>query len=82
MAEPHPRVARSRAPKEFVTEKIRMSIPTNKDGSFEWHVGQSTRPYVKRTESYTLTITSGGKKKTMSVVVDRGERLNLGTIKL
>jgi hypothetical protein len=65
-----------------VTEKIKMSIPTEKNGSFEWHVGPSTRPYVKGTESYTLTITSGGKTKTMSVVVDRGQKRNLGTIKL
>jgi hypothetical protein len=67
---------------EFVTEKMRMSIPTEKDGSFEWHVGQSTGPYVKGVESYTLTITAGGKKKSMEVLVDRGERLDLGTIRL
>jgi hypothetical protein len=68
--------------KEFVTEKIKMSIPTEADGSFEWHVGQSNRPYENKIEYYTLTITSGGKKKTMNITVDRGERLNLGTIKL
>ena len=65
-----------------VTEKLRYSIPTERNGSFEWHVGPSTRPYVKGTESYTLTITAGGKTKTMQVVVDRGQRLDLGTIKL
>jgi hypothetical protein len=68
--------------KKDVTEKLKMTIPTRKDGSFEWHVGPSTRPYVKGTESYTLTITAGGKSKTMPVVVDRGEKLDLGTIKL
>ncbi|MGH2729337.1 MAG: M14 family metallopeptidase [Actinomycetota bacterium] len=68
--------------KEFVAEKMRITIPTEKDGSFEWHVGQSTRPYVKGVESYTLTITAGGKKKSMEVFVDRGEHLNLGTIRL
>ena len=67
---------------EFVTEKLNMTIPTTKDGSFEWHVGQSLRPYEKKVEAYTLTISSGGKKKTMSVVVRRGQRLDLGTIRL
>jgi Zinc carboxypeptidase len=67
---------------EFITEKLKWSIPTERNGSFEWHIGPSTRPYVKGTESYTLTITAGGKSKTLKVVVDRGERLNLGTIKL
>jgi hypothetical protein len=68
--------------KKFVTEKLRMSIPTERNGSFEWHVGPSDRPYEKKSESYTLTITAGGKTKTMKVHVERGQKLNLGTIKL
>jgi hypothetical protein len=68
--------------KEFVTEKLKMSIPTERNGSFEWHVGPSDRPYEKKAESYTLTITAGGKTKTMQVHVERGQKLNLGTIKL
>jgi hypothetical protein len=68
--------------KEFVTEKLRMSIPTERNGSFEWHVGPSDRPYEKKSETYTLTITAGGKTKTMQVHVKRGQKLNLGTIKL
>lgn len=70
---------------EFVTEKLKVTIQTEANGSFEWHLGPSTRPWEKKagkTESYTLTISAGGKTKTMSVVVDRGERLNLGTIRL
>jgi hypothetical protein len=67
---------------EFVTEKIKMTIPTAANGSFEWHVGPSLRPYEKKAESYTLTITAGGKRKTMTVVVRRGQRLDLGTIRL
>lgn len=67
---------------EFVVEKLKMSIPTKRNGSFEWHVGQSDRPYEKGHESYTLTITAGGKTKTVKVHVERGERLNLGKIKL
>jgi hypothetical protein len=68
--------------KEFVVEKLRMSIPTKANGSFQWHVGPSDRPYEKKSESYTLTITAGGKTKTMKVHVERGQKLNLGTIKL
>ena len=68
--------------KEFVTEKLRWSIPTKPDGSFEWHITPSDRPYEKKSESYTLTITSGGKTKTISVHIERGQRLDLGNIKL
>ena len=68
--------------KEFVTEKLRWSIPTERDGSFEWHITPSSRPYEKKAETYTLTITSGGKIKTLSIKIDRGQRLDLGSIKL
>ena len=71
--------------KEFVPEKQQVTIETDRDGSFEWHIGPSTSPWLEakgKTTAYTLTIKSGGKTKTMTVVVDRGERLNLGTIRL
>jgi hypothetical protein len=68
--------------KEAITEKLKWSLTTDKDGSFEWHVTPSTRPYVKGTEAYTLTIAKGGAKKVMSVVVKRGQILNLGRISL
>lgn len=64
------------------TEKMKMSIVTDKDGTFEWHVGPSSRPYEKKGESYTLTISAGGKTKKMKVGVDRGEVVNLGRIRL
>jgi hypothetical protein len=67
---------------EAVTEKLRLDLQTAKDGSFEWHLSPSFRPYEKKDESYTLTINAGGKKKVMQVDLDRGEVLNLGTIKL
>jgi hypothetical protein len=67
---------------EFVVEKLKNSIPTKPNGSFVWHVGPSDRPYEKGHESYTLTITSGGKTKTMKVHVERDQKVNLGTIKL
>jgi hypothetical protein len=67
---------------KFVVEKIRMSTVTTKDGRFEWHVGPSTRPWSKKKESYTLTITAGGSTMRMPVVVARGERLDLGMLHL
>lgn len=67
---------------EAITEKIAMDIQTGRDGSFEWHLGPSSRPYEKKAESYTLTISSGGQKKTMKVMLRRGQTLDLGTIKL
>lgn len=67
---------------DSIVEKQKMTLVTGKDGSFEWHVGPSLRPYEKKPERYTLTISSGGKTKTMQVLVKRGQRLDLGSIKL
>ena len=67
---------------DSVEEKLKLQMTTDKDGSFEWHVPPSSRPYEKKTESYTLTIKAGGKTKTLKVVVDRGQVLKLGTIRL
>jgi hypothetical protein len=67
---------------KFVVEKVNMTLDTQPNGAFEWHVGPSSRPYVKGAESYTLTIKSGGSKRTLQVRVDRGQRLDLGAIKL
>lgn len=64
---------------KFLTEKLKWSISTEPDGSFEWHITPSTRPYVKGTETYTLTI-SGSVNKTMKILVRRGQVLNLGRI--
>ncbi len=61
---------------------MRLDLQTAKDGSFEWHLSPSFRPYEKKDESYTLTITAGGKKKVTQVNLDRGEVLDLGTIRL
>jgi hypothetical protein len=67
---------------EAVEEKIEMKLETAKNGSFEWHLSPSDRPYEKKHESYELTISAGGKKKVVQVHFERGEILNLGTIKL
>ena len=67
---------------EFVVEKIDMATVTDKSGRFEWHVTPSTRPWSTKKESYTLTITAGGKTMKMPIVVGRGQRLDLGTIHL
>jgi hypothetical protein len=66
--------------KEFVIEKLKWSIPTEPDGSFEWHITPSDRPYEQKAESYTLTIKVGGATRTMKVSVSRGQILNLGRI--
>ena len=68
--------------KKFVVEKLKYTLTTRPDGSFEWHVGPSYRPYEKKAESYTLTITAGGQSKTIEVFVKRGQKLDLGAIKL
>lgn len=63
-------------------ETISIPLKVNKDGSFEFHVGPSSRPWEKKPESYKLVIKSGGKTKTITVRVDRGETARLGTIRL
>jgi hypothetical protein len=67
---------------ETLTEKIEMNLTTKADGSFEWHLSPSSRPYEKKAESYTLRIGSKGKTKTIKVFLKRGQTLDLGTIKL
>ena len=55
-------------------------------GTYEWHVGQSTRPFVGeipgQKEAYTLTCEQpdGTVLETLSLVIDRGQTatLNLG----
>lgn len=68
--------------RDSIREKIDMDIETGRDGRFEWHVSPSSRPYEKKAEAYTLTISSGGEKKRMKVFLERGQTLDLGTIKL
>ncbi len=65
---------------EFVTEKLKYTMVTDDSGRFEWHVGPSTSPWSNKKASYLLTITTDGGQVKMPVTVDRGERLNLGTI--
>ena len=65
-----------------VKEKLLVSMETKKDGSFTWHLSPSSRPYEKKPESFTFTISKGDRTKTMKVRVDRGQVKNLGKIKL
>ena len=65
-----------------VPEEIKMKLETDKSGRFEWHVSPSDRPYEKKHESFQLTIEAGGRSKVVQVHVERGEVLNLGTIRL
>ena len=67
---------------ETVTEKLKMNLTTARDGSFEWHLSPSSRPYEDRAESYTLKIASGRKTKTVKIFLKRGQALDLGNIKL
>ena len=65
-----------------VPEEIEMKLETAKNGTFEWHLSPSDRPYEKKHETFELKITSGGKSKVVEIHFERGEVLNLGTIKL
>lgn len=63
-------------------EKVGMKLETGKDGTFEWHLSPSDRPYEKKEESFTLKISVGGKSKVLQIHVERGQVVDLGTIKL
>ncbi len=65
---------------EAVAEKISIKVPVAPDGSFELHVGPSTRPHVNKAESYTLVVKSGDKTKTFKVNVARGRVADLGRV--
>jgi hypothetical protein len=71
--------------KRFIVERLATGMQTRRNGAFVWHVNPSTRPIVLsngRRESYTLTLASRAGCRRLRVKVDRGERLNLGRIRL
>jgi hypothetical protein len=68
--------------KDFVIEKLNVPLKVGPNGSFEWHVSPSFRPFEKGFESFTLVIKAGGKTKIITVPADRGEKVDLGTIAL
>jgi len=61
---------------ESFPEKLKIVTATSKNGSFELHVGPSSRPYEKKSESYTLKSAGGSVK----VTVDRGRTVNVGNV--
>jgi hypothetical protein len=54
------------------------------EGTFEWHVNPSTRPIPEAPlqESFKLTISHGGQSFVQDVVVERGQVLDIGEIRL
>jgi hypothetical protein len=62
---------------ETFPEKLKITVATERDGSFELHVGPSSRPYEKKAEYYTLKSSAGGSAK---VKVDRGGTVNVGSL--
>jgi hypothetical protein len=71
--------------KSFVVERLGTAMRSGRDGRFVWHVNPSTRPIALSkggSESYTLTIASKVGCRSLPVRVDRGIRVNLGTIRL
>lgn len=66
-------------------DRLETAMIANADGNFRWHVNPSTRPIAeaKPTEAYTLTISGpAGKVRRLRIVIERGDRVNLGTIRL
>ncbi|HVE74817.1 MAG TPA: M14 family metallopeptidase, partial [Mycobacteriales bacterium] len=65
---------------------VTSSMTTGSDGRVEWHVNPSTRPIVQQrrgTEAYTITLGApGAKSVTLPVTVRRGQKVDLGTIRL
>ena len=64
---------------ESIPEKLEMKLKTNPDGSFEWHVSPSIRPYEKKAEPYTIKIkTFDGRVYSGTILLRRGQVVNLG----
>ena len=64
---------------ESIPEKLEMKLKTDPDGSFEWHVSPSIRPYEKKAEPYTIKIkTSDGRVYAGTILLRRGQVVNLG----
>ena len=69
---------------DTLTETFRTSTAAGRDGSFGWHVMPSVRPWQAdaANEAYTLTVSYGGRTKTLRVLARRGQTVRLGTIRL
>lgn len=67
---------------ESYEETLEIPVFTRPDGSFEIHLGPSSRPYEKKPESFTLRFQAGRDRTAFRVRVDRGEVVNLGTVEL
>ena len=68
-----------------VPERIETSIPTRPDGTFEYHVNPSTRPIPYQegqTEAWNATFAAGSATATRQIVLDRGDRADLGDVAL
>lgn len=65
-----------------VREVFATDLFTRVGRRFEWHVNPSTRPVAARSEAYQLEISAGGRCDSVTVRVRRGQRLDLGTIRL
>ncbi len=67
-----------------VPETIDTSAPTRPDGSFEFHVNPSTRPSVIMAgggpEAWDVAVEVAGGRFETRLVLDRGDRADLGTV--
>ncbi|MGH2710840.1 MAG: M14 family zinc carboxypeptidase [Actinomycetota bacterium] len=66
-------------------EVIDTTMETKADGTFEYHTNPSTRPHIQfegGTEAFRLTAAAASGSKSLDVVVSRGEKLDLGDVKV
>jgi hypothetical protein len=57
-----------------------LTLTTQPDGTFTWHVNPSTRPIAEAEEAYTLTVEAAGRTTSTAVVVARGQSLDLDLV--
>ncbi len=71
---------------DSIKEAQKMSMVAAPDGGFTWHLSPSTRPHVEEkggTEAYSLVVSAPGLgSRTIQVVVNRGQHVRIGTIRL
>lgn len=66
--------------KKSVPERFKTTISTRKNGSFTWHLPPSTRPSVKGTERYVLTVKSHHGTERLRFALGQGRVKDLGRI--
>ncbi len=68
--------------RKSIEDRLSTRMNTQSNGRFEWHVNPSTRPVAKQKERYRLSISSRRGCAGRTIVIERGQTIDLGDITL